>query len=341
MSGTLAGGVKAAKTNKTKYGNDFYSKIGRVGGKHGHTIRLDNRQAVTIGGYTLFDDGEILSKDGRMMMPQKDKKGYLRIRLCYGNTDKYGACTYKIHRLVAENFIPNPENKPQVNHINGDKTDNRVENLEWVTNKENIRHAIDNRLQDNTSEAMNKLGGQIRTAIEQGYIIKDLAEKNGINEKTIRKRVYDFKAEPITTLKVGRIKTYFYYDKSRKKYRVEANNKIPKGKQFNTAEEAQQYVNQYYRLGGFASSTELAKKAGIIGGAKSKRGKNHYYILIENANHKKPAFDQKPKTAQGWRRFFKKYFPDNFTQYLDKPTSHTNIINRLQDTYGVKFKEIL
>lgn len=93
--------------------------------------------------------------------------------------------------------------------------------------------------------------------------------------------------------------------------------------------------------GGFASSTELAKKAGIIGGAKSKRGKNHYYILIENANHKKPAFDQKPKTAQGWRRFFKKYFPDNFTQYLDKPTSHTNIINRLQDTYGVKFKEIL
>jgi len=71
-------------------------------------------------------------------------KFYLRIYLTGGGGKFRHA---KIHRLVAEAFIPNPENKPQVNHINCIKTDNRVENLEWATNSDNQLHAYANGLQ--------------------------------------------------------------------------------------------------------------------------------------------------------------------------------------------------
>ena len=91
--------------------------------------------------YEVSDLGNIMSfkfKDPALLKLSNKKTGYLYVDLCF-----FGKCkTFTVHRLVAINFIPNHENKPQVNHINGIKTDNRLCNLEWVTSSENSIHAL-------------------------------------------------------------------------------------------------------------------------------------------------------------------------------------------------------
>lgn len=80
-----------------------------------------------------------LSKNGkidRILKASADTKGYLRV--CIRKEGKQAASV--VHIIVAKTFIPNPENKPQVNHKKGIKTDNRVSELEWMTNRENCEH---------------------------------------------------------------------------------------------------------------------------------------------------------------------------------------------------------
>lgn len=83
----------------------------------------------------------------RILKPAKNKFGYLQVDLEHRSNKT-------IHRLVAEAFIENPDNLPQVNHKNGIKSDNNVENLEWVSAKDNINHAF------KTGLNVTKKGGQ-------------------------------------------------------------------------------------------------------------------------------------------------------------------------------------
>lgn len=126
-------------------------------------VRSLNREITTIG-KNQHTQYEITKKyKGKNLKIITDNKGYNYVSICADNKK----VKKMIHRLVAEAFISNPENKPQINHISGIKTDNRVENLEWCTCQENIKHAFKTGLCKNQMKHIYKLHTEHQKQIEQ------------------------------------------------------------------------------------------------------------------------------------------------------------------------------
>lgn len=127
----------------------------------------------TDGLYFANEDGEIKSKDrrirykngagaegycirkGKTLKPAPNTYGYPCITVKYLDGHQK---TVPVHILVARAFIPNPENKPQINHKDGNKKNNCISNLEWVTNSENIKHAYALKLNPGSSPWKGKRG---------------------------------------------------------------------------------------------------------------------------------------------------------------------------------------
>lgn len=142
--------------------------------------------------YIVSEAGDVWSlRSKRKLKPSTDKYGYFYFVLCVGGRRK----TVKAHRLVAIAFIENPLNKPTVNHLNGVRNDNRVGNLEWATEKEQIadamkRDALPNMLKNTDYQAMGakKNFGRRKTAVYlNGELLGiyssllDASKKQGIN----------------------------------------------------------------------------------------------------------------------------------------------------------------
>lgn len=112
-------------------------------------------------GYTVSEAGVIRNKQGKEIARQVARNGYERVELWENGKGK----KFLVHRLVAAAFVPNPEGKPDVNHIDGEKLNNSAANLEWVTQRENQLHAYSVGLQKGHHVSGLKLSESHRAAL--------------------------------------------------------------------------------------------------------------------------------------------------------------------------------
>lgn len=118
------------------------------------------------------------TNESRILKTRKQRNGYLLVNL----NKKGKSYFFLVHRLVAEAFIPNLDNLPQVNHIDEDKTNNRVENLEWKSPKDNCNHGTRNERSAKT-RTNGKLSKQVLQYTKNGEFVKEWVSSSEIERK--------------------------------------------------------------------------------------------------------------------------------------------------------------
>jgi DNA-binding transcriptional regulator YiaG len=147
------------------------------------------------GHFEVSDTGLVRSLPGRRKKTGRPRKGGLLKPQKWGKYYKFSVDrkVFLIHRMVAQAFVPNPHDLPQVNHKDGNQLNNDAKNLEWVTIKQNMEHAAINLLkvhgeQVHASKLTAIQVGEIR--ISRGLSQKDLAKKYGVSVTTIQQILY-------------------------------------------------------------------------------------------------------------------------------------------------------
>lgn len=147
--------------------------------------------------YQISDLGRVFSvRRGKLRKLNNTGRGYMQVMLSKEGRREYPL----VHRLVAETFIPNPENKPHINHINGNKSDNRVENLEWCTMSENLchRHRVLNQPGCRSRPVVCTNTGEVFSSAKAAALALGASQKGILRvchkqQKTIRKNKLNFK----------------------------------------------------------------------------------------------------------------------------------------------------
>lgn len=131
--------------------------------------------------YEVSNYGNVYSmRTKKILKPAKDNLGYLQVSLHKNGHGK----NWRVHRLVAIAFIPNPENKETVNHIDEDKTNNHIYNLEWMSRGDNIRYSARNKVKKNVGKGRSKKVLCIETG--QSYdSMTEAARQTGIAQSNI------------------------------------------------------------------------------------------------------------------------------------------------------------